>query len=341
MKKIPVEEAIGHVLAHDMTKIIPDVYKGVPFKKGHIIRSEDIEALKDMGKNHIFIYEKKESDCHENEGAQRVGQAVAGQNIEISAPLEGKVHLVSQIFGRLTVNVTALEEIHEGTGIILATRHHNTVVNPSERVAGAKIIPLLIDNQEIEAIENYVKEHGPILEVIPFKPLKVGIVVTGTEVFEGRIVDAFAPVLTKKIMFYQGELLEVRFAPDDEAIIKAEIEALVEGGAELVMVSGGMSVDPDDCTPLAIKAIATEVITYGSPVLPGAMFMLAYYDEIPIIGIPACGMFNKITVLDLVLPYLFTAEKVTKKMIGKMAHGGLCLQCETCHYPNCAFGGAR
>jgi molybdenum cofactor synthesis domain-containing protein len=338
MKQVPVEEAIGMVLAHDMTKVIPHEFKGALFRKGHVITKEDIEELKNMGKNHIFIYEMGQGNCHENDAAKRIAEALAGANIALSEAKEGKVDLISSAKGMLKVQVDTLDGVNEIEGIILATRHRGTVVEKGEKVAGAKIIPLVIKEALIKQVEQANLARGKVVEVIPFHHLKVGIVVTGSEVYYGRIQDGFAPVLEKKVKAFGGEILGKKFAPDDLATIEQEIKALIEEGCELVLVSGGMSVDPDDLTPTAITRVATEVITYGSPVLPGAMFMMAYAKDVAIVGVPACGMFNKTTVLDLMLPYLFTKEKVTKKMILQKAHGGLCLGCEKCVYPHCEFG---
>jgi len=326
------------VLAHDMTKIVPNEYKGVAFKKGHIIREEDIEPLRNIGKNNIYIFEKDEGDYHENDGALKLAQSVAGENIDLTTAKEGKVTLLANKRGLLKINLCGLEEINEIEGIILATKYQGAVVKPGDKIAAGKIIPLLIKEDNIKQIELVEEKYDKIIHVLPFEPLRVGILVTGSEVYYGRIKDAFAPVLQSKIEYFGGTVIQTSFVPDDLEKIKAEIQELIKAGSEVVMVTGGMSVDPDDLTPTALASIATEVITYGSPVLPGAMFMMAYHKDIPMIGIPACGMYNKITVLDLVLPYIFSREKVTKKMVIGKAHGGLCSQCETCVYPHCEFG---
>lgn len=340
MDKIPVEEAVGMVLAHDMTKIVKDEFKGVAFRKGHIIESEDIEVMKNMGKYHIFVYKVEPDDIHENDGAQRVADLVAGNNVRTSEAKEGKVNLYSRVRGKLEINLKGLDVVNEEEGIILATRHRDIVVDDNEKIAGAKIIPLVIKEKGLLDIEKQLKDMDKIINVKPFKPLKVGVLVTGTEVYEGRIKDAFAPVLCDKVTSFGGQVISQDFAPDDLEHIKAKVALMIQKGCDFIMVSGGMSVDPDDLTPTAIRSIATEVVTYGSPVLPGAMFMMAYHNQLPIVGIPACGMFNKITVLDLILPHIFTETKVNKNMIKAKAHGGLCLQCSQCQYPHCEFGKA-
>lgn len=338
MEKVKVEDAIGFILGHDMTRIVPGEFKGVAFKKGHVIQEEDIDLMKDMGKFHVFVHRLNDSQYHENDGAAVIAEKIAGPHVLLSEAAEGKVNLASGVKGKLSIDLEGLDVINEIDGVICATRHRDTVVDVGDKIAGTKIIPLVIDKDALTPIMEYTKEFGPIITVKPFEPLKAGIVVTGSEVYYGRIQDAFAPVLEEKVKSYGGTVVGKRFAPDDEAHIQREIEELLDEGAELILVSGGMSVDPDDLTPSIIKKMATEVVTYGSPVLPGAMFMMAYKGDVPMLGVPACGMFSKTTVLDLMLPYIFTQERVTKKMIIRKAHGGLCLGCEQCTYPHCAFG---
>lgn len=338
MKKVKVEDAVGMVLAHDLTRIVPGEFKGAAFKKGHIIREEDLSLLKSMGKNHIYILEINPDLLHENEAAERMAKAAAGKNLLLSEPTEGKVNFIAAKPGLLKLNLKVLEEINAVEMVILATLHNNTPVKEGQIVAGTRVIPLIIEKDKIEQVEKYCAAGFPLIWVEELRSLKIGIVVTGTEVYEGRIEDRFGPVLADKVKNYGSSLLDIRYASDDVETIKSEIFKLIGEGAELIMTSGGMSVDADDVTPTAIRGTADEVITYGSPVLPGAMFMLAYKGDIPILGVPACGMFYKITVLDLVLPRLLTGERLKRSDLTKMAHGGLCLGCKVCHYPVCPFG---
>lgn len=338
MKKVRVEDAIGMVLAHDLTRIVPGEYKGPAFKKGHVIKEEDLPLLKSMGKNHIFILEMNSSMLHENEAAERIAHAAAGKNITLSEPAEGKINFIAAREGLLKINLKVLEEVNKVEMVILATLHNNTPVKEGQIVAGTRVIPLIIEKEKIEQVERYCASDFPLIWVEELKPLKIGIVVTGTEVYEGRIEDKFGPVLADKVKNYGSSLLAVRYAPDNVEMIKKEIEDLIDRGADLIMTSGGMSVDADDVTPTAIREVADEVITYGSPVLPGAMFMLAYKGDVPVLGVPACGMFYRITVLDLVLPRILTGEKLQRSDLTRLAHGGLCLGCKDCRYPVCPFG---
>jgi hypothetical protein len=338
MEKVRVENAVGMVLAHDLTKVVPGEFKGVAFKKGHIIRPEDMEVLKTMGKYQIHILNMGSEELHEEEAAYRLAKAAAGQGICLTEPSEGKVSLKASAQGLIKINREVLDAINEIEDIILSTRHSHTLVDQDEIVAGTKIIPLVTQKAKIEQVESICQECGPVVELIPLKPLKVGLVVTGSEVYYGKIKDRFAPVLKDKIQKLGGICSDILFAPDNAYMMETSIKHHLNNGVDMIMVSGGMAVDADDLTPVVIKSIATEVVSYGSPVLPGAMFMMAYREDIPIVGVPACGMFNKITVLDLLLPRIFTNEKITKKDITSLAHGGLCLTCKVCRYPVCPLG---
>ena len=337
-KKVRVEDSVGSLLAYDLTKIVKDEYKGPAFRKGHIIKEEDIEHLKKMGKYNIFVIEFGENEIHEEEAAKIIADAIMGDNLSQTKPSEGKISIMAEERGVLKINEEALYKINSIDMLMLATRHTNTLVEKGMTIAGTRIIPLTINKDNLDEINSIEKEYGKIINIVPLKKLKVGICVTGTEVYEGLIKDKFGPVLENKVKSLGGEIIGVRYSPDYEDRIKTEIESFIAEGADLAMVSGGMSVDADDVTPLAIRKAANDVVTYGSPVLPGAMFMLAYKGETPIIGIPACGMFHRITVLDLVLPRIFTKEKLNKTDISKLGHGGLCLNCEICNYPVCPLG---
>lgn len=337
IKKVKVEDAVGMVLAHDMTKVIPDKFKGAAFKKGYIVLEEDIEELKSMGKNHIFILEINDDFIHENEASLRIAQA-ASNDFTLVGPAEGKVNFIANSTGLLKVDVNRLQEVNEIEDIVLATLKNDTLVEKGRMVASAKLIPLITKKEKIEEVERILASQSPVISFKAVKSYKVGIVITGTEVYEGIIKDKFEPVLRNKAKDFGCSVLGVKFAKDDFEMIKGCIDELIEDGAEIIITSGGMSVDPDDITPNAIKSVADEVITYGSPVIPGAMFMVAYKGDIPMLGLPACGMFFKITVLDIVFKKIIAGERLSKKYMASLAHGGLCDRCEVCHYPVCTFG---
>ncbi|WP_432408728.1 molybdopterin-binding protein [Wukongibacter sp. M2B1] len=338
MKKVRVEDAVGMVLGHDLTRIVPGEFKGAAFKKGHILKKEDIEELKNMGKYNIHVFELNDDMIHEDEAAMRIAMAATGDGLYLNGPSEGKINIKAKFNGILKINLETLSQINDIEMIMFATLHNNSVIEKDQTVAGTRIIPLVTEVEKIKEVEKICKNLGKVLSIKEIAPRRVGIVVTGSEVFEGRIKDKFGPVLKKKIIEQGSTLVGIKFSPDNQEKIEESIMSLVEDGAEIILTAGGMSVDADDVTPNAIENISDKVITYGSPVLPGAMFMLTYRKNTPILGIPACGMYFRTTVLDLVLPRILAGEILTKKDITSLAHGGLCLGCEVCRYPVCPFG---
>lgn len=338
MRLLPVQEAVGMILGHDMTEIIPGEHKKVAFKKGHIITEEEIPRFLNMGKEHIFIMEFNEGDLHENDAAIRMAKAAAGKGVTFSEPKEGKVSLLSKYPGLLKVNYRALDDINSVDDIMFATLHTNQLVEGNTVIAGTRIIPLVTKEEKIKSIERICSDNYPIVEVLPLQNKKVGIVTTGNEVFYKRIEDKFGPVIRSKFDKLGCTVEKQVFAKDDSEYIAASIKSLIEEGVELITVTGGMSVDPDDVTPLGIKKAGADIVSYGAPTLPGAMFLLSYINEAPVLGLPGCVMYNKITIFDLVIPRLLAGEKVTKNDIVKLGHGGMCLQCKECRYPNCSFG---
>ena len=338
VKTIRVEEAVGRVLCHDLTKIVRGQYKGARFKKGQVIKEEDVEELLKMGKEQVYVLELEPGDLHEDEAGLRLGRAAAGPGVEISAPKESRVNLYASIDGLLKVNVPALEAINCLEDVVFATLPNNSVVKKGDLLAGTKVVPLVTREGTIKEVESICRQAGWVLKVIPFKKLNAGLIITGNEVFKKRIRDDFGPVMAGKLESFGSGVKFLAYAPDDAAEIADRIKDMAVGGAQLIIVTGGMSVDPDDVTPLAIKMSGAEVEKYGAPVLPGAMFMLAYLGDIPVLGMPACGMFFKTTVLDLILPRLLCGERVKRSDIVSLAHGGLCQGCERCRFPNCTFG---
>lgn len=336
MRQINTVDAIGHVLCHDITKIVPGEFKGRAFKKGHVVREEDIEILLSIGKDHLYVWEKTEGWVHENDGAVFLKDLTAGENLDFSEIKEGKIDFIANIDGLLKIDVDTLLELNCVDDIMLSTLHNNFVVKKGLKVAGTRVIPLLVEQEKLEEAKKVVGDKK-IVNVIEIKPKKVGIVTTGNEIFYKRIVDKFGPVIQSKVEAFGCEVIGQIICPDDKEIIKEAIKSFVDQGAELICCTGGMSVDPDDVTPTAIKESGAELVTYGSPILPGAMFLLAYYNEVPIMGIPGCAMYSKTTVFDVILPRILVDEKLTKKDIAAYGHGGLCMNCDVCTYPACNF----
>ncbi|MGB9661202.1 MAG: molybdopterin-binding protein [Moorellaceae bacterium] len=341
MKKIRVEESIGHVLAHDLTKIVPGQFKGSRFKKGHIIRPEDLPELLEMGKEHLYVLELGPEDIHEDEAAFRLARAALGRGehgLELGEPQEGKVNLVAARSGLLKVNLPALEEVNKVGEVILATLHNNYPVEQGQVVAGTRLIPLVTRRAVIEEVERICAAAGGILRVVSYRRMRVGMITTGNEVYKGRIKDAFGPVVRAKVAQYGSAIQEEKIVPDDAEVISQTIKDMASHHVDLIILTGGMSVDPDDVTPAGIRLSGAEVVLYGAPVLPGAMFMLAYLGHIPLVGLPGCVMYYRATIFDLVLPRLLIGERPTREDIAALAAGGLCLGCRECRYPACPFG---
>jgi molybdenum cofactor synthesis domain-containing protein len=339
MEKIKVQDSVGAVLIHDMTQIIPGVNKDARFRKGHIIQEEDIPILLSMGKEHIYVWDQTPGLIHENEAAERLARAVSGAGLALNEPKEGKITLTAAHDGLLYSSEEGILALNTLEGVVLATLHNHYPVKKGDKVAGTRVVPLMIDEKVINKAEEIAGSFAnPILDVRPLKQLKVGIVVTGNEVFHGRIEDKFGPVLRAKVENWGSIVLDQVLVSDDVSQIQNSIRNQLNKGAEMILVSGGMSVDPDDVTPTAIKEMDTELITYGAPVLPGAMFLLAYHGDIPIMGLPGCVMYAKNTIFDLVAPRMLTGERLSRLDIAKLGAGGLCLECPVCRYPHCSFG---
>ena len=339
MKEVTVEQAVGTVLAHDLTQIIPGKYKGAKFKKGHVITKDDIPVLLSMGKRHLFVLEKNDDDVHENDAAYRIASKAAGNGIDMTEPSEGKIELKAAADGLLKIDRERLYELVSQDEIMFATIHENVVVRKGDKLAGTRIIPLFVAESVMQTAEK-ILEDGPLVEIVPLKEMKVGVVTTGSEVYNGIIEDAFGPVLVKKFGALGSKVEKQLFADDDDDMIADCIRQLVNEGMDIIGITGGMSVDPDDRTPSGIRLAGGEVVSYGAPVLPGAMFMLSYIGDVPVVGLPGCVMYSRTSIFDLIVPRLLAGERVTKKDINRLAHGGLCLNCETCTYPACGFGKA-
>ena len=338
MKQIRIEDSVGCILSHDVTKIVPGEFKGRLFKKGHVIREEDIPKLLDIGKEHIYVWEPKKGQLHENDAAIRVKDLVLGQGCYISEEIkEGKIDFFANTQGIVKINKDLLLKLNLLGEIIVSTIHNNTPVKKGEKIGATRVIPLIIDEKKILEAEKIIKEK--IISVEEIKPKKAVLITTGNEVYYGRIKDAFLPVIKQKLGYYGSEVIKQVILPDDKERITEEIlKAVNEDKADMIICTGGMSVDPDDVTPTAIKDCGGELVTYGSPILPGAMFLLAYYNDIPILGVPSCAMYSKRTVLDLVLPRVLADERLTMEDIAEYGHGGLCLDCKVCTFPHCSFG---
>lgn len=340
MKSVAVENAEGMVICHDMTRIVVGEHKGPAFKRGHIIQEKDIPELLNIGKEHIYVFDLAEGLVHEDEAAMRIANAAAGPGITLTSASEGRVNLKAMEAGLLKIDVEALRRINGIDDVVFSTLHTNQQVKKGQSLAGTRIIPLVTNEENILEVVSVCRKYGPLVHVKPFRETKVGIVTTGSEIYSGRIKDKFGPVLREKFPHINGRVIDQLFVSDDVEMTVAAIHQMVDRGAELIAVTGGMSVDPDDQTPASIRAAGGEVILYGSPIFPGAMFMLAYLNDVPVVGLPGCVMYHRASIFDLVVPRILAGERLKKSDITDLGHGGFCATCSECRYPLCSFGKA-
>lgn len=341
MKLIRTEDAVGHVLCHDITQIIRGVTKDAVFRKGHIVQEADIPVLLSVGKEHLYVWEKDDTMLHENDAADILYEICAGEHMHGSEVKEGKIELIADIDGLLKIDRPHLIALNRLGEMMIASIHGDFPVRKGDKLAGTRIIPLVIEKEKMEAARKAAGD-APLFQIRPFTHKKVSIITTGSEVFKGRIKDTFGPVIREKVADYPSEVINQTYVDDDKQHITDAILKQIENGAELIICTGGMSVDPDDCTPGAIAATGAQVITYGAPVLPGAMLLVSYYHTqdriIPILGLPGCVMYAKRTIFDLVLPRIMADDPISAEDIALLGEGGLCLNCKVCTFPNCGFG---
>lgn len=338
MRKVPVEEAIGLPLGYDITEIVPGSKKRRAFQRGYIITSRDIPRLLSLGKKHIWICDDDDHLIHEDEAALRLARRAAGPGLALTAPNQGRVNLQATVTGLLKIQVSQLQWINNLENIVFATLHNNQVVKPQQVVAGTRVVPLAIEAALLNEAEHLAGSPLPLVEVKPFLPLWVGVVTTGSEVNSGAIKDGFGHILRQKINAFGGRWMGQTIVPDDPELIAHEIQNFVAEGAQLILVTGGMSVDADDASPQGIRSSGAQVVFHGAPVLPGSHFMMAYLGRVPICGVPGGALFNRVTTIDLLLPRIFAGERVARADIVALGHGGLCQECDPCHFPVCPFG---
>lgn len=338
MRKLKVEEAVGQVLCHDLTAIMENGFKGVKFKRGHVITEKDIPAMLDMGKGHIFVWELEADEVHEDDAAIALTEAMAGENITVSGPSEGKMQLNAAIDGLFVIDREGLTAINSVPDYTVACIPGYSPVSKGQKLCGARIVPLVTRRENVEQAVAIAKEHAPVMTVLPYKALKVGVVITGSEVYYGRIRDAFEPILTKKLAKFGAVQLGYTKCPDDLERIMAAINAFRAKGAELILLTGGMSVDPDDLTPTAIRSTGAELITQGFPMQPGNMLTIAYLGNTALVGVPGASMHSPVTSLEVFLPRIFAGLRITKEEVAGYGEGGLCMGCKDCTWPKCYFG---
>ena len=341
MREVRVQDAVGMILCHDITEIVRGQRKGARFRKGDVIRAEDIEVLLRIGKEHIYVWEDDENMLHENDAAQVLRDLGQSEYMTASEPKEGKIELTSTVAGVFEVNEDALDAVNDITDVMIATIAQHFPVKAGTKLAGMRVIPLVIGKDVMKKVQETAGTE-PLLRILPYRKMKVGVVTTGSEVFHGRIKDTFTPVLDTKLRAFGLRVDEHRLSDDGTEHTRAAIEELLDCGMDMVLCTGGMSVDPDDRTPAAIRATGARIVTYGAPVLPGAMFLLAYYEKdgrkVPIMGLPGCVMYSPATIFDIILPRVVAGSEWTRREITRLGIGGLCMECKVCHYPVCPFG---
>ena len=336
MKKIKVQDAVGRQLCHDITEM-NEHFKGVAFKRGHTIQESDIGHMLRIGKQHIFVWEEQAGEIHEDDCARRMAAMAPVEGAHYTEPAEGKVLLLSEQRGMFRVNGPLLNRINSIGDITICTLPDHYPVEAGARLASMRIVPLVTKEEQILEAERLCAKET-LLELRPYQHKKIGVVITGSEVYHGRIRDRFGPVIRAKLEQYPCEIIGIRICDDDpEEIVSAAKEHL-RNGADFLIFTGGMSVDPDDLTPTAIRQLGADIITHGVPSQPGNMTLVAYLGDIPILGVPGAAIKLPTTVFDVLLPQIFAESKISKEELLELADGGLCQMCDVCHWPNCTFG---
>lgn len=339
MRLVKTVDAVGKTICHDITEIVKDVKKGVRFKKGHIVTKDDVDVLHQLGKFNLYIWEDEDNDyVHENDASEILISMCINENMTRSEVKEGKIDLFSKVDGLFKINVDELNKLNRFNDIIISARHNNYPIKVGDKLLGTRIIPLMIQQQKLD--EAVLANNGAkIFDILPYKVKNVAVITTGSEVYKGLIKDTFTPVIKSKLEEFNVKIVKHEIISDNLDDIVSKIKEFKSNDIDMIICTGGMSVDPDDLTPTAIRKSGANLVSYGTPVLPGAMFLLAYFDDdTPIIGLPGCVMYSKRTIFDIVLPRLLCKDKISKDDIARLGNGGLCLDCDICHYPNCQFG---
>ena len=336
MKKVYVGDAIGMELCHDITEM-NDGFKGVAFKRGHIIREEDVEHMLNIGKRSVFVWEENAGEIHEDDCARRMAAMAKVEGAHYTEPAEGKVLLFADRRGMFRVNRKLLNKIDSIGDITICTLPDHYPVEPGARLASMRIVPLVTKEAQIIEAERLCAEEK-LMDLRPYQYKKIGVIITGSEVYSGRIKDKFAPVIRAKMKQYPCEIVGITICDDDLDMIMNASKSLLDQGADCLFFTGGMSVDPDDLTPTAVRQLGAEIISHGVPSQPGNMTMVAYLGEIPILGVPGAAIKMPTTIFDVLLPQVFAGDRITKEELINLAEGGLCQMCNVCHWPNCTFG---
>lgn len=336
MKKVAVQEAVGMRLCHDITEI-RDGFKGVAFKRNSVIEAGDIEHLLNIGKRHLYVWDDSIREIHEDDCALRMAGMVPVPGAHYEGPSEGKVLLIADTEGLFLVNRRLLSAVNEIPDLTISSLPNHYAVKKGARLASMRIVPLVTAEENILRAEELCRKEK-LFELHPYRPRRTGIIITGSEIYSGRIGDKFEPLLRSRLKRYPGEVLGVRVCDDDTGMIAAAAEDFIRAGADLLLFTGGMSVDPDDVTPRAIRETGAEILIHGMPAQPGNMTLLAYRDNTVMLGVPGAAISRPTTLLDVLLPQIFAGIRFNPEDLRNLAEGGLCQFCSQCHYPNCTFG---
>jgi formylmethanofuran dehydrogenase subunit E len=341
LEAVPVEQAVGRRVLHDLTQIIPGQSKGPAVKQGEVITVGDLCRLQQMGRQHLYVMGEDGPGpewVHEDEAARAFARAMAGEGVTLTdQPREGRVNLLAARDGLLVVDEARLERFNLVSGVMCASRAGYFPVTQGQTLAGTRAIPLFLPRADfMKALA--VLEEGPLFSVRPLRRPRAGILVTGTEVFMGLVEDRFIDIITTKVERLQGQVVKSLIVPDDREAIKGGVQELLEAGIDLLVTTAGLSVDPDDVTRQGLVEAGATDLRYGAPILPGAMTLLARIGPVQVMGVPACALFFKTTSFDLLLPRLLAGLSPSRRDLAKLGHGALCLECQTCTFPRCPFG---
>ena len=336
MKKVRIENAVGMELCHDITQM-KDGFKGAAFRRGHIIREEDIPRMLDIGKRTVFVWEENAGEIHEEDCALRMSAMAPVSGAHYTAPSEGKVLLMADQRGMFRVNRDLLRRINSIGDLTISTLPDHYPVESGARLASMRIVPLVTQEAQILRAEALCAREK-LLDLRPYHHRKAGVIITGSEVFSGRIRDKFEPVIRRKLSQYPCEILGAAICDDDQDQIAEAARNHLAKGADFLIFTGGMSVDPDDLTPAAIRQLGAEIITHGVPAQPGNMTLVAYLGDVPVLGLPGAAISLPTTIFDVLLPQIFAGDRITREDLIRLGDGGLCQLCSDCHWPNCTFG---
>ena len=336
MRKVKVEEAVGLTLCHDLTEM-RDGFKSPAFRRGYVITEADIPHMLDIGKRTVFVWEENAGEIHEEDAALRMAAMAPVEGAHYTAPSEGKVLLLADREGMFRVDTDLLREINSIGDITISTLPDHYPARPGMRLASMRIVPLVTKEEQIIRAEALC-EGRRLLNLLPYQPRKTGIIITGSEIYHGRIKDKFEAVARKKLAAYPGEVIGAAVCDDDLDMLVNTARDFLARGADFLIFSGGMSVDPDDLTPSAIRRLGCEVVTHGVPSQPGNMTLMAYLGDVPVMGVPGAAISLPTTIFDVMLPQVFAGVKFTHEELIGLGDGGLCQLCAACHFPNCTFG---